>query len=675
MVCQHSTISEKEFLESGALFPAYSEIRIETGFNLAGISTIKEVIKVLTDAALKVDSICFAILFLIDKKNKRLKMEGCHGLEQIPESLKNIPQNSSIYHLIFPKKPVYTNQLEPIGFKDIIDSSSFSQIGIVPIINQKNDIGSLIVGKKVPKTFTKNEKNILENFVMQMGGVISRIICQNKEEMRQRNFQNIFTNINDFIFIFNKKGEIIITNPIVEKVFGYSPRELKSMSFRNLFSPSATTDVNFLIQQMLNCEIERKILKLKTKDGKLITVEARLFEGKWDEKGVIYAIARDMSDQVLTESKLKQSEARWQFAFQCSGDGLWDWNIKTSYTFFSEQWKTMLGYLPDEINNSLNEWESRIHPDDREKTLSEIQKHLNGATAIYENEHRLRCKDGSYKWILDRGKIIERDGEGNPVRFIGTHTDISKQKQYEDSLQKALIHEKDLNELKSRFVSMASHEFRTPLASMLMASESLEHYYHRMTQEQREQKLSRIKTNIYFLRDVIERVLNLSHIQSGRMKFYPEKIDFERLVESVIDRHNALLNTTQTITFETRLKSKTEVLVDPQLVEQIMNNLISNSCKYSPDESEIHTSIEKKGRFVYFHISDQGIGIPQNEEKNIFDPFHRADNIGNVRGTGLGLSLSLEFAKKHKGDIYFKSNHPSPGTTFTVKLPVNFKNA
>jgi signal transduction histidine kinase len=220
---------------------------------------------------------------------------------------------------------------------------------------------------------------------------------------------------------------------------------------------------------------------------------------------------------------------------------------------------------------------------------------------------------------------------------------------------------------------MASHEFRTPLASMLMAAESLEHYYHRMTQEQREQKLTRIKTNIYFLRDVIERVLNLSHIQSGQMKFYPEKIDFEKLVKSIIDKHNVLPNTTQIINFETRLKSKTEVLLDPQLVEQIISNLISNSCKYSPDESQIHIFIEKKKAFVYFHISDQGIGIPKDEEKNLFVPFHRAGNIGNVRGTGLGLSLSLEFAKKHKGDIYYKSNQPLPGTTFTVKLPVNFK--
>lgn len=140
-------------------------------------------------------------------------------------------------------------------------------------------------------------------------------------------------------------------------------------------------------------------------------------------------------ENAQTHVALLESEARWQFALEGAGEGVWDWNARTNEVFFSRQWKTMLGYEEDEIGNSLEEWDSRIHPEDRDQCYRDLDRHFTGQTPIYQNEHRVRCKDHSYRWILDRGKVIEWSEDGQPLRVIGTHTDITDRRQAEIQLQ------------------------------------------------------------------------------------------------------------------------------------------------------------------------------------------------------------------------------------------------
>lgn len=137
--------------------------------------------------------------------------------------------------------------------------------------------------------------------------------------------------------------------------------------------------------------------------------------------------ARDISERKRTELALAEAELRWFMAMRGANDGIWDWNLKTDKVFYSERWKTMLGYAEDEISDSPDEWKSRIHPDDMERLLELIAAHLNGSSEFYSGEHRLRCKDGSYKWILTRGKALF-DDQGKPMRISGSHTDISEKK-------------------------------------------------------------------------------------------------------------------------------------------------------------------------------------------------------------------------------------------------------
>ncbi len=177
-----------------------------------------------------------------------------------------------------------------------------------------------------------------------------------------------------------------------------------------------------------SCQISSSIAALAAVSLK-VTTGYHSTRAALDGPDEITAVARQfnhMLDAIEQHAQaLRESENRWQFALEGSGDGLWDWNVTQGTVFFSKRWKAMLGYSEDEIGNALEEWESRIHADDKADTLATVQRYLEGKTPIYSSDHRVRCKDGGYKWILDRGMVISRSEDGKPRRMIGTHSDVT----------------------------------------------------------------------------------------------------------------------------------------------------------------------------------------------------------------------------------------------------------
>jgi PAS domain S-box-containing protein len=185
------------------------------------------------------------------------------------------------------------------------------------------------------------------------------------------------------------------------------------------------------------------------------------------------------------KAALSESEYRWKFAIEGSGDGVWDWSIPDRKVFFSTRWKEMLGFAEGEIGNGLEEWEKRIHPEDKDEVLAKVQACLDGGTAVYASEHRVRCKDGDYKWILDRGVVVSRDSDGKALRMIGTHSDITRRMRSERELDSHRLHLEDLvasrtaelahakeaaeaaNVAKSVFLANMSHEIRTPMNAII----------------------------------------------------------------------------------------------------------------------------------------------------------------------------------------------------------------
>ena len=149
-------------------------------------------------------------------------------------------------------------------------------------------------------------------------------------------------------------------------------------------------------------------------------------------------LSREVGQRKRTEAALRESEERWNFALEGSRDGVWDWDVKTNEVFFSRRWKTMLGFEEHELANRFDEWVVRVHPDDLDRTLDAIQRHLRGETVAYQVEHRVQAKDGSYRWILARGHVVTRDKTGAPTRMVGTHTDVTESKETHQKYQEEL---------------------------------------------------------------------------------------------------------------------------------------------------------------------------------------------------------------------------------------------
>lgn len=179
-----------------------------------------------------------------------------------------------------------------------------------------------------------------------------------------------------------------------------------------------------------------------------------------------FGIQRDVTHRREMEKALREAEERWQYALEGAGDGVWDWNVQTGQVYYSRQWKRMLGYMEDEIEGTVEAWEKRVHPDDLAPTMETLNKYLHGLTPAYVNEHRLLCKNGTYKWIMDRGKVVEYTAQGQPQRMIGTHTDITQRKLAEQALQnqqKILYEAQSIANLQSWTADLQTDTFHGPL--------------------------------------------------------------------------------------------------------------------------------------------------------------------------------------------------------------------
>ena len=428
-------------------------------------------------------------------------------------------------------------------------------------------------------------------------------------------------------------------------------------------------EAGFIVGEMLEGRASYCPVPLCAKDGTLIPVETRVIKGKWDEKDVLFGISRDITERQKAEIAFRESEARWNFALEGSGDGVWDWNTQTNEVFFSRQWKAMLGYSNEEIGTGLEEWSNRVHPDDMPLVTLDLNRHFNGETEIYNNEHRALCKNGTYKWILDRGKVVSRLPDGKPLRVIGTHSDITSAKQIEETLRLAISKEKELNELKSRFVSMASHEFRTPLATILMMGDSLLAYWKRLDEDQINAKLTNIKDQVQHLTKVVTDVMQVSKIQEGKLIFNPQMIDFTELCRNVIRDFNLDKLLKEKVQFECEYESLI-IALDSTLMVQVLNNLISNAIKYSMPNPVVSVKLYEQNSEILLSIKDNGIGIPEVDQKYLFQPFYRAGNAKKINGNGLGLNIVKESVRLHNGEITFESIL-GEGATFMVHLPKN----
>lgn len=525
----------------------------------------------------------------------------------------------------------------------------------------------------------------------------------------ERALKNLIGNLPGFVYRC-KNDENWTMEFISESIFditGFTPDDFMSGKIR---FPVIIHEVDILkvrdtIQNKIN---QREVYELEyrvyTQKSELRWVWERgrgIYEGL--EAVFLEGFVSDITVRKQFEEALLASEIKHRTLVENMNDGLIMRNANGKVLYSNDKALSILGISPEELKYIGG---GRLAKEDMKFLNVEITRMLRGEIDSVCSEFRIQRGDGQEAWIEIRVNPVKgeynfivgsqslfRDITDRVIAFrelenhrlnleklVGERTkelaeinallqkEIMKQKEAEQQIIKTLEKEKELSGLKSRFINMASHEFRTPLATMYSSADLIRMLMGDSLDNRIEIQLRKIQKNINYLTEVTDEVLVISRAEAGKLTIEPahvnSKIFFDGIVESAkqlcSDKHTLDVSITDELPF---------MFMDPKVIRIALLNILANAVKYSPEGGKVEFKAIKNNRELIITISDSGIGIPEDDSRHLFIPFHRAGNVGSIRGTGLGLSISLKYIELHKGSISFQNNVPA-GTVFTVILPI-----
>ncbi|MBK8243768.1 MAG: PAS domain-containing sensor histidine kinase [Saprospiraceae bacterium] len=305
-----------------------------------------------------------------------------------------------------------------------------------------------------------------------------------------------------------------------------------------------------------------------------------------------------------------------------------------------------------------------IHDLTEQKQIEEKLQVLNKSLENLVNSRTKQLQD-SINQLSNANNILEIE--------IGQRKIVeNKLKENEINLINALEKERDINQLKSRFVSIASHEFRTPLANILSSINLIDKYEDLETLEKRKKHIGKIKNNIHYLNGILNEFLNLTRIEEGRYEIKLEYFSLSELLQDIIDDFEFIKKNNQILNLNFDKLLKFNMNSDKTCIRHILNNLITNAIKYSSEGAIIDINLDEEKDHYIIDVVDHGIGIPEKEQKFIYDIFYRGSNVLNIQGTGLGLNIVKKYLEAIHGNLSFHSKE-NIGTSFHVKIPINAK--
>jgi len=535
------------------------------------------------------------------------------------------------------------------------------------------------------------------------------------KDVEQR-YARLLASVTDYVYTVTvAQGRAVTTShgPGCEAVTGYTSAEFDADPFlwyRMICSedrPVVTTQAERVLKGEVPPPLEHRIIH---KDGRLCWIRNTPVPHK-DESGrpIAYdGLVSDITERKRAELALRQSQERLALVIEGSSDGVWDWDLVSKEVYFSTRWKSMLGYADHEVDDHFSAWERLVHPDDRERAQARLGAYLSGQTSTYELEHRLRHKDGSYRWILARGVAL-RDPAGKPVRMAGSHLDLTARKQAEEQLTQAYAelsqHEaalksalqelqtanEELQATQLQLIQAAklesvgtlaagvAHEVKNPLQTILMG---LDYLARNLPGDN--DNLTLVLTD---MRDAVNRANTIIRelLQlSGPRDFALKVEDLNSLVErSLWLIHSEIV--ASRITMVCKLDAELpRVRLDRSKMEQVFINLFINALQ-AMSQGGVLTVATRHGRFgedrnltgpafaqfkpgdpvVMAEVQDTGGGIPEADLPKIFDPFFTTKPAGV--GTGLGLSVVKKIMDLHGGAIDIRNN-PLGGVLVTLIL-------
>lgn len=521
------------------------------------------------------------------------------------------------------------------------------------------------------ETQLRKRTDVMHDFIKQLEQEMEeRRAVESNLRMSEERFRNVIEKSPVGICITNELGMFEYANPAYCTLFGYEAQELKGKPVMTLFPvderPIFEDFYKRVFAGQLDIKGERSLL---TKEGQRITVltdSVRLINNeavneKDRSKLIIFTL--DITRRKQVEDMLKRAKA----IIERSPAVIYQFTLKPNYPieFVSEN-ISQFGFTPTQFTAGLIAFMHHVHPDDRDKVMSSF-KHLSRSKADHlRREYRLITPSGHPRWVEDNLMAVKGIGD-DVIGYQGVLFDIDERKYAEEEMNRALIKEKELIELKSRFVTIASHEFRTPLTSILLSVGILKDFIHLLSDEEKQENFTRISTSVRHMTRLLEDLLIFGRADTGAtkpkratMKLRSWCADFAAQMQERYGKSHHL---------DCALpESEYDYAVDENMMRQILEHLLSNAAKYSSEGSTVNFTVAIEYGNIIINVQDAGIGIPNEDLSRIFEPFHRGSNIGNIGGTGMGLAVVQKLVGLLGGTISVNSDI-GKGTTVTLMLP------
>jgi PAS domain S-box-containing protein len=505
--------------------------------------------------------------------------------------------------------------------------------------------------------------------------VIADITEQKLQAEQVRLLQSVVINTNDAIIITEAEPidtpgpRIIYVNEAFTRITGYQPHEVLGQTPRIL--QGAKTDQAELqkVRKALSLweAVTIEVINYR-KDGSEFWNEFSLVPVA-DAKGFYthwIAVQRDTTERKKVEQAMRHSEQRFRSLIENALDVIMILEVNGTIGYVSPSVEKVLGYsVVDLLGENIKDF---IHLDDWTITRDRLTN-LASSELQRPIEFRHLHQDGTWR-ILEAISQPFVDST-DILRMMVNARDITERKRL-DEIRLALEREKELSALKTRFFSMASHEFRTPLSTALAAAQVLENSQHQWDNtEKRLRNLHRIQDSVRNMVQLLDDILTINRAETGKLAFNPKSLALEAYCRHFIEEMQLSAGTQHQLTFTCYGKSQ-HVCLDEKLLRSMLSNLLSNAIKYSPQGGSISLSLEFQLNDLIIKVQDHGIGISSEDQKQLFEPFYRGKNVKTISGTGLGLVVVKKCVDLHQGNIAINSE-VSQGTTCIITIPLSYR--
>jgi len=444
-----------------------------------------------------------------------------------------------------------------------------------------------------------------------------------------------------------------------------------------------TAREHLLARLQTELRVENLELEMYDREGRTRDILATFMNFTLEgEQGVIGWLL-DITERKLQEKLLRESELRLNNAAEAARIGLWEFVPDSGEVTTNEVWAFMLGYGAGELFEQVGSWlrfrqgidglASLIHPEDLAPTMERLALHLRGEAEAFTAESRMRCADGSWKWLRVSGQIIDRHEDGSPARVAGVHLDIDAQRQLQEQLVRARIAAEDATAAKSNFLANMSHEIRTPMNAII----GMSHLALKTDLDARQRKyLEKVSHSAQALLGIINDILDFSKIEAGKLALETNRFELQDVLEDLVTvvgfkaEENGL-----ELLIDVPRSLPASYLGDSLRLGQVLVNLVNNAIKFTP-QGEVVLSVRQEWAdahkaCLHFAVRDTGIGMSEEQRNRLFQSFSQGDASTTRRfgGTGLGLAISRNIVQLMQGEIWVESE-PEQGSTFhfTVQL-------